>query len=120
MSDTTPVCENLASTGSHGHGLGPVPQDSGAAYQAGYDAGVLHGKEVGYRQGYRDAFSDSSHQAKGVTAAAARTEEHTGRRLLGLPCDSCGCCFYSDETRCPRCKSSRSQPTAETVAASSI
>jgi len=120
MSDATPACEIQPPIGSSGQGLGPVPEESRSAYNAGYEAGLVSGKEAGYRQGYRDGFSDGSHQTKGGAAESAKTEEHTGRRLLGLPCASCGCCFYSDETRCPRCKSPRSQPCGQTIPAGEI
>ena len=120
MSDSTTACEILAPTGSHGDGLDPAPEESRAAYQADYEADLASAREAGYRQGYLYGFSDGSHQGKGGAAEAAKAAEYTWQRLLRRPCASCGSCFYSDETRCPRCKSPRSQPCGETIPASEI
>lgn len=120
MSDATPACEILAPAGSHADGLDALPDESRAAYHAGYQAGLVSGRETGYRQGYRDGFSDGSHHGQASAAQAPKGEEYTGQRLLGLPCASCGCCFYSDEARCPRCKSPRNEPCGETISAGEI
>ncbi len=119
MSDTTAAREIPAPAVTPCDSLDTLIEESRTAYNAGYEAGLVSGREAGYRHGYREGFADGSRPVQRGAAEAARTDEPTGSRLLGLPCDNCGCCFYSDETRCPRCKSPRNQPISETVGVSS-
>ena len=89
-----------------GDGTRPMPAEFGALYQAGYEAGYSKGRAAGYERGYAEGYRDARPNAI-AKPEAAESSRRSRQSLLGLPCANCGCFFYSDETQCPRCKTSR-------------
>lgn len=79
-----------------------VSNDSAVLYQAGFEAGFDAGKQAGYRQGFDAALSQARPQMPKPSPQPRAALEPT-RRVIGLPCPTCGAYFYTDE-ECPRCK----------------
>ena len=85
--------------------LNSVPSEFMGLYQASYQAGYASGREAGFRQGYQAGYGDSRDQ--GTSSVPAAAEKHAAipkTRLFGLPCSHCRRLFFSDEVRCPYCK----------------
>ena len=92
---------------AHAAGSGTaMPAEFGALYQAGFEAGYAKGREDGYRMASRE------HARETPTNSTAKPAVPPPRRrgLLGLPCERCGTFLYSDETRCPHCKTQVTGP----------
>jgi hypothetical protein len=91
---------------SNGDGLSSVPNEFMELYQASYQAGYASGREAGFRQGYQAGYGDG--RGQGTSSAPAAAEKHAAgipkTRLFGLPCSHCRRFFFSDEARCPYCK----------------
>ncbi len=100
---------------SNGDDVIPMPEEFARLYKAGYEAGFASGRESGYRQGYEAGFEDGHRQGddNGAPAAvenAAESAAGLGKsRLFGLPCTECRRLMYSDEARCPYCKTPRAK-----------
>ena len=98
---------------ANGRNHTPMPGEFAGLYQGGYEAGFASGRESGYRQGYEAGFEDGRRQGddNGAPAAvenAAESAAGMGKsRLFGLPCTECRRLTYSDEARCPYCKTPR-------------
>jgi hypothetical protein len=98
---------------ANGRNHTPMPGEFAGLYQDGYEAGCASGRESGYRQGYEAGFEDGRRQGDDNGAPAAvenATESAAGMgksRLFGLPCTECRRLMYSDEARCPYCKTPR-------------
>jgi len=111
--ETTIGLERVIPSSRNDDVLSHMPKQFGALYQSAYAAG--------YRQGFRDGYTDGTEVRKNdggraaISAGTSRTiaEENSESRLLGLPCTNCGCFFYSDLSRCPRCKTPKVRITAE-------
>jgi len=93
------VVSDISRHNGNGH---EVPNDSGVLYQAGFEAGFDAGKEVGYRQGFDAGLSQARRQMP-EPSPPPRAAQEPARRVIGLPCPTCGAYFYTDE-ECPRCK----------------
>lgn len=99
--------------------------DEEALHQAAYEVGYARGHEAGFRTGYQEGLKDKEREsreqgsgntgsegaerqgARGQAAGEQESERAPGPRLIGLPCTHCGAYFFSDEARCPRCKTAR-------------
>jgi hypothetical protein len=97
---------------SSGEGIIPMPEEFAGLYQAGYEAGFASGHEAGYRQGFEAGFGNGRRQRNDVATPAAveNAPENAAAvksRLFGLPCTKCRRLMYSDESRCPYCKTPR-------------
>ena len=88
------------------HDLNFVPIEFMGLYQASYQAGYASGREAGFRQGYQAGYGDG--RGQGASSAPGAAEKHAAgipkTRLFGLPCSHCRRFFFSDEARCPYCK----------------
>ena len=94
---------SVVSDSSRHNGNGhEVPKDSGVLYQAGFEAGFDAGKQAGYRQGFDAGLSQARPQMP-EPSPQPRAAQEPAKRVIGLPCPTCGAYFYTDE-ECPRCK----------------
>jgi hypothetical protein len=116
MTKTISVPEMLDKQLRHRKGQIQVGQQGEDLYKVAYEAGLANGKEDGYRRGYREGFADCIAFRDPAAGAAvppdtpADTSKKTPAnraRLRGLPCADCGCPSYGDETKCPRCGTSK-------------
>jgi hypothetical protein len=116
MTKTIRVSEMLDKQLNNGKGHIHALQQDEDSYKAAYEAGLANGKEEGYRRGYREGFADSIAFRDPAPGAAVPPDTPTDTskkapanraRLRGLPCADCGCPSYSDETKCPRCGTSK-------------
>jgi flagellar biosynthesis/type III secretory pathway protein FliH len=109
--EQTEIAMPLSTVFSRSEDLNSVPTEFMGLYQASYQAGYASGREAGFRQGYQAGYGEG--RGQGTNSAPAAAEKHAAgipkTRLFGLPCSHCRRLFFSDEARCPYCKTAVSR-----------
>ncbi len=82
-----------------------MPGGFAGNYQAGYEAGYASG-QAGLRRGHAKANQNPNDNAR-VALVDVNTPAERKPLLLGMPCAKCRVYLYSEETRCPVCRSPR-------------